>query len=47
MMVPARKASTLEAVEPELSLEVLVGTLGAPRLHDHADELLLGQTRGE
>ena len=40
VVVPTRKATALVVVEPELSLQILVDTLGSPALHDEADELL-------
>ena len=41
VMVPTRKATALVVVEPELSLQILVDTLGSPALHDEANELLV------
>jgi hypothetical protein len=42
MVVPAEESATLEVVEAELVLEVLVDTLGAPPLHDEPNQLFLG-----
>jgi hypothetical protein len=41
VMVSTRKATALVVIEPELSLQVLVNTLGSPALHDEANELLM------
>nr|WP_157758912.1 hypothetical protein [Cystobacter fuscus] len=41
VVVPTREAAALVVVEPELSLQILVDTLGSPALHDEANELLL------
>ena len=42
VMVPAGKAAAFVVVEAELVLEILVGALDAPPLHDSLHELLLG-----
>ena len=41
VVVPAWKGSSFEVVEPELTLQLLVGALGPPPLLDDADDLLL------
>ena len=39
VVVPAGEAPAFEVVEPKLSLQVFVETLGPPALHDEPDEL--------
>src|SRR5207247_3239460 len=40
VMMPSRKASSFEMVEPELALEVFVHALGSPTLLDEVHEVL-------
>ena len=47
VMVPARKGTALEVIEPEFSFEILVHALGSPALLEHADDLLLAQAPGQ
>ena len=51
VVVPAWEAPSLEVVDAELALQVLVDTLGPPSLHDDPDEFplvdVLGQGRKE
>ena len=44
-MMPARKASAFEVVEAKLALEIFVGALCSPALHDNSYELLLRHAR--
>ncbi len=47
VVVPAAETPSFEVVEAELALQVLVDALGAPALHDDADELSLGDVFGQ
>jgi hypothetical protein len=40
VMMPTGEPSAFEVIEAEFTLEVLVGALGAPALHDQSYELL-------
>jgi hypothetical protein len=40
MMVPAWETASLEVVEPEFPLQILVGTLRSPSLHHRVNQLL-------
>src|SRR3982751_4377000 len=49
-MVPARKGTTFEVIESELTFEVLIQALGSPALLEQADDLLFAHAsaqRGE
>ena len=47
VVVPAREAPSLEMVETEFALEVLVDAFGPPPLHHDAYELPLRHSLGE
>src|SRR5262245_4666236 len=42
VMMPARIPSALVVIQPEFTLEVFIGALRSPALHDSSDDLLLG-----
>ena len=42
VVMPSLKASSLEVIETQLTLEILVGALGSPPLLDVSNQLLLG-----